>query len=357
MGTFMPGRELNRRFFEGAVAPIVASRFPKLRYSAGLLGAGSEVLGYDTAVSQDHDWGPRAQLFLGPADAGPIRPALLRALRKDLPATYGGFSTRFSTSDPDGVRVRSERGSPLIWIGTIPEFLASYLHLGPSLKLDPVDWLRLPQQKLLSVIRGPVYHDGIGLARMQSRFRYFPREVWLYLLAAQWSRVAEEEAFVGRAGAVDDELGGRLIASRQVREIVRLTFLLERTYFPYDKWLGTAFRELPLARHLLPALLRALEAVEPSRREQALSRAYEIVAEKQNSLRVAPSLPARVSRFHQRPYRVIHAEEFAKRIRRQIRDPRLRSISEIGSVDQWANSEAIGTRPEHVDALELLLRR
>jgi hypothetical protein len=355
MGPFTPGRELNGRFFRRAVAPILASQFPRLRYTAALLGAGSEVLGYDTAVSQDHDWGPRAQLFLFPRDARRSRRDILRALRQELPATFGGFSTRFSASDSDGVRVRSKDGTPIIWIGTIPEFSSSYLHINPAGKLDALDWLVLPQQKLLSVVRGPVYHDGIGLERFRSRFRYFPRDVWLHLLAAQWSLLAEEEAFVGRAGAVQDELGARLIAARQVREIIRLAFLLERAYIPYDKWLGTAFRELQIAQRLLPPLLRALQAAHPSSRERALSQTYEIVARKQNALRIAPSLPARTSRFHDRPYRIIHAAELAKGIRGRIRDPRLRLSTSIGSVDQWSNSEKIGSREEQLEALRLLL--
>jgi hypothetical protein len=355
MGAFTPGRELNGQFFREAVAPILASRFPRLRYSAALLGAGSEVLGYDTAVSQDHDWGPRTQLFLMPHDARRSRRDLLRTLRQELPTTFGGFSTRFSASDSDGVQLPSKDGSPIIWIGTIPEFSSSYLHVNPARKLDARDWLVLPQQKLLSVVQGPVYHDGIGLERFRERFRYFPRDVWLHLLAAQWSLLAEEEAFVGRAGAVQDELGARLIAGRQVRELVRLAFLLERAYIPYDKWLGTAFRELPIARSLLPPMLRTLQAATPSSRERALSRAYEIVAHRQNALRIGPSLPVRTTRFHHRPYRIIHAGEFAKVIRGRIRDPHLRSSTFVGSVDQWSNSELIGSREEHLAALRLLL--
>jgi len=34
-----------------------------------------------------------------------------------------------------------------------------------------------------------------------------------------------------------------------------------------------------------------------------------------NALRVTPPLPARVSRFHRRPYRVIHGDAFARALR------------------------------------------
>ena len=64
------------------------------------------------------------------------------------------------------------------------------------------------------------------------------------MLAAQWTWVAQEEAFVGRAVEVGDELGSRVMAARVVRELMRLCFLLERAYAPYSKWLGSAFARL-----------------------------------------------------------------------------------------------------------------
>ena len=48
---FIPGLELARRFYWEAVRPILDADFPGLRHSAALIGAGSEVLGFDTPMS------------------------------------------------------------------------------------------------------------------------------------------------------------------------------------------------------------------------------------------------------------------------------------------------------------------
>lgn len=81
---FIPGRELCRGFFAEAARPILEARFPGLDYTAGLLGYGSDVLGYDDAVSTDHMWGPRFYLFLREDDLS-RKDELLQAFARHLP--------------------------------------------------------------------------------------------------------------------------------------------------------------------------------------------------------------------------------------------------------------------------------
>jgi len=64
MPAFVPGLELNRRFYEQVVRPLLDASFPGLPYAAALLGPGSETLGFDTEMSMDHDWGARMFIFL-----------------------------------------------------------------------------------------------------------------------------------------------------------------------------------------------------------------------------------------------------------------------------------------------------
>nr|WP_309505012.1 hypothetical protein [Streptomyces sp. KM273126] len=64
MPAFIPGLELSRRFYTEAVRPLLEEVAPATPHSAARIGSGSEVLGYDTARSTDHEWGPRLQLFL-----------------------------------------------------------------------------------------------------------------------------------------------------------------------------------------------------------------------------------------------------------------------------------------------------
>ena len=62
---FLKGLDLSQVFYEEAVKPLLEAEFPNLVYSTGHLGAGSDVLGFDTEQSMDHDWGPKLLIFLG----------------------------------------------------------------------------------------------------------------------------------------------------------------------------------------------------------------------------------------------------------------------------------------------------
>ncbi len=54
MSAFVPGLELSRAYYHDVLRPLLDD----VPHSSALIGPGSEVLGFDTARSADHDWGP-----------------------------------------------------------------------------------------------------------------------------------------------------------------------------------------------------------------------------------------------------------------------------------------------------------
>lgn len=60
------GMELAREFYEQAGRPMLQQKYPEYvgRIAAGLVGEGSECLGFDDAFSVDHDFGPGFCLWL-----------------------------------------------------------------------------------------------------------------------------------------------------------------------------------------------------------------------------------------------------------------------------------------------------
>src|SRR5215211_8619351 len=112
---FIPGLELSSALYTEIVAPMLAEVYPNLRYSAALIGYGSEVLGYDTARSTDHEWGPRLLLLVSDEDHARYAEAIQALLGERLPPTFRGFSTHFGPPAPDGVqRPGAHTSSPIV---------------------------------------------------------------------------------------------------------------------------------------------------------------------------------------------------------------------------------------------------
>jgi hypothetical protein len=280
---FVPGLALGRKFYEEVGRDAVERVVPAGSYAAGLMGRGSDVLGYDSPTSADHDWGPRFQVFL-PDDAGPdLASRLHDSLSRTLPRTFHGHPVSFP--DPDPLESGAVPGSDsatvhhLVEITTIRDWLVRYLGMDPRGKISAIDWLLFPEQRLVELTSGGVFHDPRGeLTAARGRLAYHPRDVWLYRMACQWQRISQEEAFVGRCAEAGDILGMRLLAARVARDAVRLCFLMERRYAPYEKWLGTAFSRLSCASSLQPHLMAMLNAAEYLTLEEHLVAVYRTLA-------------------------------------------------------------------------------
>jgi uncharacterized protein DUF4037 len=133
-------------------------------------------------------------------------------------------------------------------------------------------------------------------------------------------------------------VGSRLVAGRLVRELMRLHFLLAGEYWPYSKWLGSAYRALPDSDKVLPALEAALDAPDYPRREEALVAAYEALARLHNASGLTEPLDPDVTFFHGRPFRVLRSDRFVQACLRHVRDDWLKALPLIGSIDQVVDS-------------------
>ena len=291
------------------------------------MGSGSEVLGFDTERSTDHGWGPRLKVFVDADEAESTR----EAVQRGLPDEFRGWPTRFGW---DEVPVTNH-----VEVAELGAWLAQRIGSDPRAGVSTRQWLCAPQQRLLEVTSGAVFHDDGGeLGAVRAALAWYPDDVWLWLLACQWRRLDQEEPFVGRTAEVGDELGSRVVAARLVRDVMRLAFLLERRYAPYSKWLGSAFARLDAADTLQPALLEVLAARGYEPREAALVAAVEELARRHNALGVTTPVDASVHFFHSRPFRVLGSSRFVDASLERVRDPWLRSLPLIGGVDQISDS-------------------
>lgn len=323
MPAFIPGRELSRAFYEEIVGPLVGD----VEHSAALLGWGSDVLGFDTARSTDHGWGPRMRLFVDASEVTRVR----AAVDTGLPDEFRGWPTRYGWDD---VPVSSH-----VNVRPLGEWLERQLGYDARAGLTTLQWLTTPQQLLSEITAGEVFWDGTGeLEPLRKALEWYPDDVWRWLVGCQWWRIDQEEPFIGRAAEVGDELGSRIVAARLARDAMRLGFLLERRYAPYTKWLGSAFAQLECAPEVGPPLGRMLVADDAATRESAWVEAIEALARRHNALGLTTHLEPTVRTFHSRPFRVIDAGRFATACIESVTDPWLRELPRVGSIDQLLDS-------------------
>lgn len=321
MADFLSGLDLARGLHDEVIAPVL-----DVPYAACLLGEGSEVLGFDDARSRDHEWGPRLQLFVAVADIDHVS----RTVRAAMPPTYRGYPTSWFSLDAGKDTDHVEVTSTALW-------MASRLPTIPAESADAAAWLAIPQQHLLQLAAGEVFHDDIGeITAWREAFEWYPLDVWRWMLACQWHLIGQVHPLLTRTVETGDRLGARLLAARLSELMMELAFLQERRYRPYAKWFGRAFERLAVARELGPLLDAGAEG-----RLKALV----LLGRCHDQLGITERVGPRIEQFSVgiagavRPYSVLNTGEYVDATVQAIGDRSLRDLPRVGSLDQLTHAD------------------
>lgn len=225
-------------FWDDIVLPVLQLHFPEQtpQMAAGFFGYGSEVLRLDDQYSSDHHFGLRVNILLPQSLMAAIGPAIEDALALHLPQTWRGRALHEGYTRTKGVALASLEHHLLSTIGLD--------HPPASL----ANWLHIPEEDITHVIAGEVWHDPAGrfTETRQALAAYYPEPVRLRRLA-HWSRYFSGMGVYAlkRALLRDNMLYASTTFARSLRWGVQMAFLLDRTYYPYDKWLTEMFYRLP----------------------------------------------------------------------------------------------------------------
>ncbi len=335
MTKFIPGLELSKGYYRDVVGPLLAEHYPQLNHAAALAGGGSDVLGFDTEASMDHDWGPRMQLFLPDGSGGDLKREIEDFLRMNLPFTYCGFSTHFySKPNEKQVKLMQETDTHpvnhLIEVTEPKRFVKRRIGLDASRLLTEREWLSISQNRFLEAVAGKVFHDEVGLGAIRKRIEWYPREIWIFLMGCVWWRFRRWERAMGHSGVFGDDLGATVLAARITRDIMRLSFLMERQYAPYSKWFGPSFARLPCASILSPHLDAFVHAERWQTRDEAYAKVIATMIEMHNALEITFVKEAQVKQVGKRPFRIIHSDKIARALFRYVESPYLSGLFHRG---------------------------
>jgi hypothetical protein len=347
MPTFIKGLDLNREFYFEVVEPLLREEFPELNYSAGLVGHGSDVLGFDSPISTDHDWGPHLALLFSDIDFLSYQPKVDALLRAKLPPSYKGFSTHFVEGDRYLKHTpKLKKHGPvnhLFGFWTVRSFFQHYLGYNIDLRPTYRDWLLFPQQSLIEVTAGQLFRDDLGFQRARDSFAWYPDDIWRYMLRVQWGKILDELQMQARNGKENELLGAQIITARTVQKMMLLVFLMEKRYAPYSKWFGAAFREwLRSGPALYRDFQKILDEKNWKKRQRLLAKAYGTLGEMHNRLAITKPLSTKIVDFYGRGIPVIDTWQYVEEIEKSIKNEKLRNMRfPLGNIDQFIDHARI----------------
>ncbi len=243
----MQGIEIAREFYLQYGRPMLEEQFGDVidRIAVGLVGEGSECLGFDDAVSRDHDFDAGFCLWITEEDERKFGFRLERAYAK-LPKEFMGL--RRSMLSPVG---GNRHG-----VITIEEFYTRYLG-APTAPDTWHRWLYTPSASLLAASNGEVFVDPLGVfSSVRSQL------VWGYPEDIRRKKLAAHAVMMAQAGQYNfprclsrGETGAAQLAVFEfVKHAISCIYLLNNRYEPFYKWAYRGMRDLPILGQLGDAL-------------------------------------------------------------------------------------------------------
>ncbi len=234
----MKGLELSRAYYEAYGKDMLKEKFPEVfeKIATGVAGSGSECLGYDDAVSADHDFDPGFCIFLPGEEAIDRRTAfLLERAYHDLPSEFEGYK-RPMLSPVGGNR----RG-----VIRLSDFLTEHTGSADGI-LTLETWLTIPEQYLLEVTGGEVFSDPSGIFTSAREYlSAMPEDVVKKRLAGQLLLMGQAGQYnYDRCLRHGERAAAQLAMNEFVQAAVHTAYLLNRTYMPYYKWCFRGLRTL-----------------------------------------------------------------------------------------------------------------
>lgn len=240
----MKGLELSERFYKKYGEPMLKERFPHLLplIAVGLVGAGSECLGYDDDISRDHDFEAGFCIFL------PDETIVDRKAEFELERAYSALPKEFMGYKRS---VLSPVGGNRHGVMRTAEFFAGKTGT-PDGVLSLGDWFFLSEQSLAEATDGKIFYDGLGeVTAIRERLAYMPNDVRLKKLAGNLLVMGQAGQYnYPRCIARGDTAAAQLAVFEFVKAAMNVAFLLNRRYAPYYKWTFRALAELSVLSEL-----------------------------------------------------------------------------------------------------------
>ena len=233
------GLSLCESYYHEVGKAMLEKNFPDLLgYMAiGLVGMGSECLGYDDNLSQDHDFGPGFCIWL-PQDIYIKYGSRIQHAYDEMNPVYKGYQ-----------RFESARGNHRVGVFNNEDFYQMYLgKLPTTLK----DWFDVDEQTLLMMTSGKVFRDDLGeFTHIRESLHYYPEDVRIKKLAKAIAKMAQSGQYnYARCMRRYDEVAANLALFEFINQALSCLYLLNKIYKPYYKWVYRGIDDLKIGKDI-----------------------------------------------------------------------------------------------------------
>lgn len=247
------GLELCRQYYEEYGRPMIAERFRAYEsvIAVGLVGKGSDCFGFDDALSQDHDYGPRFVMWVTKKVYEEIGEELQEAY-ESLPRSFMGVERNetFHGRDRCGVMVIEDFYKNLLGYNLVG--LLDHNSGGGASGKESMEtvksWLAVHDYALAAAVNGEVFRDDEGIFTKYRNMltAYYPKAVWYRKIAQTCALFSQN----GQYNLPRMRMRGQLVAAELAKaecakQAMKLYYLLNRKYAPHDKWLFKGMPENP----------------------------------------------------------------------------------------------------------------
>ena len=204
---------------------FIKAKYPDLysRICLALVGVGSECLGFDDEISEDHDFSSRCQLFLDDSDYKTYKSDLESSLKifcKDLESL---------TSNLKDINVE---------IMSIPNFYKYYTLFENGPKTES-EYRKVPMDLLCVATNGKVFLDNLGkFSEIRNRLlNFYPEDIRLKKIAFQLNKMAQSGQYnYSRMIKRGDTVAANIAQGEFVKHYLEFVHLLNKKYMPFYKW-------------------------------------------------------------------------------------------------------------------------
>lgn len=236
---------------------MLQEQFPEIaeKAAAGLVGYGSECLGFDDEISRDHDYGPSFCIWL-PREIYGEYGRKIQAAYDALPKEFMGFAGR----------VEEEQGKGRVGILCLEDFYRGILGRDCVPQREE-EWFAIPESALCTAVSGKVFEDNFGLftKMREALLAYYPEAVWRKKLAESLAKAAQAGQYnYARAMKRGERIAAEICLTEFAKEAMQIVYLLNKKYAPFYKWMHRGLRELAVCGEIGDMLSLLYQVPDPA---------------------------------------------------------------------------------------------